>query len=51
MEWSGKDGYNAAPTEKWYSDLTGNHAGDVRTFGNLTFLRVFDAGHMVIILK
>jgi cathepsin A (carboxypeptidase C) len=49
MEWSGKEGYNAAIDEKWYSDLTGQHAGDVRTSGNLTFLRIFDAGHMVII--
>ncbi|KAG2214852.1 hypothetical protein INT46_000150 [Mucor plumbeus] len=47
MEWSGKQGYNESPTEKWFSDLTGNHAGDVRTFENLTFLRIFDAGHMV----
>ncbi|KAI8369176.1 Alpha/Beta hydrolase protein [Choanephora cucurbitarum] len=47
MKWSGQQGYNEAPVEKWYSDLTGQHAGDVRTFGNLTFLRVFDAGHMV----
>lgn len=47
MEWSGKQGYNDAPKEKWFSDLTGNHAGDVRTFDKLTFLRIFDAGHMV----
>ncbi|GAA5815666.1 hypothetical protein MFLAVUS_009179 [Mucor flavus] len=47
MEWSGKEGYNAAVDEKWYSDLTGKHAGDVRSFNNLTFLRIFDAGHMV----
>ncbi|KAI9478049.1 MAG: Alpha/Beta hydrolase protein [Benjaminiella poitrasii] len=47
LDWSGKEGYNAAPFEKWYSDLTGQHAGDVRSYGNLTFLRIFDAGHMV----
>lgn len=47
MEWAGQEGYNAATDEKWYSDLTGQHAGDVRTYGNLTFLRIFDAGHMV----
>ncbi|KAG2209772.1 hypothetical protein INT47_001920 [Mucor saturninus] len=47
MEWSGKEGYNAAVDEKWYSDLTGQHAGNVRSSGNLTFLRIFDAGHMV----
>lgn len=47
MEWSGKKGFNEAKDEKWYSDLTGKHAGNVRTHGNLTFLRIFDAGHMV----
>lgn len=47
MEWSGKQGYNEAPQQEWYSDLTGKHAGNVKTFGNLTFLRIFDAGHMV----
>lgn len=47
MDWSGKDGYNAAVNEKWYSDLTGRYAGDVRSYKNFTFLRIFDAGHMV----
>ncbi|KAI8636895.1 Alpha/Beta hydrolase protein [Parasitella parasitica] len=47
MEWSGKQGYNNAPKEKWYSDFTGTQAGDVREFSNLTFLRIFNAGHMV----
>lgn len=47
MKWSGKQGYNDAPVQKWHSDFTGKHAGDVRTFQNLTFLRVFEAGHMV----
>lgn len=48
MKWNGQEGYNAAPTEPWYSDLTGKHAGDVRSFGNLTFLKIFEAGHMVL---
>lgn len=47
MKWSGKQGYNDAPVQKWHSNFTGKHAGDVRTFQNLTFLRVFEAGHMV----
>ncbi|CAO3648403.1 unnamed protein product [Mucor hiemalis] len=47
MEWSGKEGYNNAPEQKWFSDLTGEHAGSVKTYGNLTFLKIFDAGHMV----
>ncbi|KAG1047184.1 hypothetical protein G6F43_010356 [Rhizopus delemar] len=47
MRWKGKIGYIRAPVLPWYSTLTGKHAGDVRTFENLTFLKVFGAGHMV----
>jgi cathepsin A (carboxypeptidase C) len=47
MEWSGKEGYNAARKKQWFSDLTGQYAGDTHSYGNLTFLRIFDAGHMV----
>lgn len=47
MKWKGKEGYNNALTKPWFSDLTGHQAGDVRSFDNLTFLKVFNAGHMV----
>ncbi|KAI8996993.1 Alpha/Beta hydrolase protein [Pilobolus umbonatus] len=47
MDWSGRDGYNDAQSLPYYSDLTGQHAGDVRTYDKLTFLKVFNAGHMV----
>lgn len=49
MRWKGKIGYIRAPILPWYSTLTGKHAGDVRTFENLTFLKVFGAGHMVVV--
>ncbi|KAG0736544.1 hypothetical protein G6F23_010887 [Rhizopus arrhizus] len=47
MKWKGKEGYNSALTKPWFSDFTGRQAGDVRSFDNLTFLKVFNAGHMV----
>ncbi|KAF7725282.1 hypothetical protein EC973_000292 [Apophysomyces ossiformis] len=47
MKWSGQEGYRHAIDQPWYSLTTGEQAGEVRTYGNLTFLRVFDAGHMV----
>eukprot|EP00761_Pharyngomonas_kirbyi_P011448 gb/GECH01011473.1/.p1 GENE.gb/GECH01011473.1/~~gb/GECH01011473.1/.p1 ORF type:complete len:429 (+),score=77.96 gb/GECH01011473.1/:1-1287(+) len=45
MDWAGKEGYNRAPLNTW----TVNHstAGTAKTFKSLTFLRVFQAGHMV----
>ncbi|KAG0168586.1 hypothetical protein DFQ28_004712 [Apophysomyces sp. BC1034] len=47
MKWSGQEGYSQAKDEPWHSLATGEQAGEYRTYGNLTFLRVFDAGHMV----
>ncbi|KAI8968842.1 Alpha/Beta hydrolase protein [Mycotypha africana] len=47
MEWSGKEEYNQAPFESWYSDFTATQAGESKTANNLTFLKIFDAGHMV----
>ncbi|KAI9277814.1 Alpha/Beta hydrolase protein [Sporodiniella umbellata] len=47
MKWPGQKGYQQAPTEPWYSDLTGQKAGEVRSFGNLTYLKIYEAGHMV----
>ncbi|CAO3678228.1 unnamed protein product [Rhizopus stolonifer] len=46
MNWKGKEGYNKASTKPWYSDLSRTMAGNVRSFENLSFLKVFDAGHM-----
>ncbi|GMH74185.1 hypothetical protein TrLO_g13849 [Triparma laevis f. longispina] len=42
VEWSGKEGFNAAADKDWESG-----SGSVRSYNGLTFLTVFDAGHMV----
>lgn len=47
LSWSGKESFNAANTTNWYSKANGSHAGTAKSNGLLTFLRVFDAGHMV----
>ncbi|CAG8474787.1 9497_t:CDS:2 [Cetraspora pellucida] len=46
LVWSGSQGFNNANDSAWITN-NGNHSGDVTTFGVLSFLRVFDAGHMV----
>ncbi|KAJ1946056.1 hypothetical protein FBU59_002132 [Linderina macrospora] len=45
LEWLGKAEFNAASDRAWL--VEGKDAGEVRTHGNFTFLRVFGAGHMV----
>ncbi|WVN87339.1 uncharacterized protein L203_102517 [Cryptococcus depauperatus CBS 7841] len=45
MEWTGKVGYNAAQFEEWNVD--GHRAGEFKTHGNLTMLKIRGAGHMV----
>jgi cathepsin A (carboxypeptidase C) len=45
MPWAGQLEFAAAGDQAWES--LGEHAGDVRSFGGLVFLRVFGAGHMV----
>ncbi|KAI8872623.1 peptidase S10, serine carboxypeptidase [Ramicandelaber brevisporus] len=52
MEWSGKRGFNNnTSVGKWLVSANNTapvrHAGNVRSFGGLTFLRIFEAGHMV----
>ena len=42
LDWSGKDSFNSAEDGDWNSG-----AGSYRSSGGLTFLTVFDAGHMV----
>ncbi|KAJ3117543.1 hypothetical protein HK100_000800 [Physocladia obscura] len=46
MEWNGSAGFQAAPDQDF---LVGNDeiVGKFRTFGNLTWVKIFDAGHMV----
>jgi cathepsin A (carboxypeptidase C) len=47
MDWPGQEGYNAAKDEPWINKKTNEQAGEIRTYKNLSFLRVYDAGHMV----
>ncbi|KAL0092456.1 Alpha/Beta hydrolase protein [Phycomyces blakesleeanus] len=47
MDWPGRTAYNEAVDHPWHSWLTGEKAGEVRSANNLTFLRIYDAGHMV----
>mmetsp|Transcript_13756 Transcript_13756/g.47975 ORF Transcript_13756/g.47975 Transcript_13756/m.47975 type:complete len:450 (-) Transcript_13756:97-1446(-) len=45
LPWSGKAGFNAAPMSPWHVD--GVEKGQFQTYKAFTFLRVYDAGHMV----
>ncbi|KAJ2358606.1 hypothetical protein GGF43_000699 [Coemansia sp. RSA 2618] len=45
MDWSGKDKFNSAQDKPWVVD--NKQAGELRASGGLTFLRVFEAGHML----
>jgi len=42
LDWTGKEAFNALEDKDWNSG-----AGSVRSAGGLTFLTIFDAGHMV----
>lgn len=46
MEWTGKDKFNAEQ-DKLYITGDGGEVGKIRSYGGLTFLQVFEAGHMV----
>ncbi|KAJ2305721.1 hypothetical protein IWW54_004987 [Coemansia sp. RSA 2705] len=45
LEWPGQAQFGAAADRPWAVD--GRAAGESRTHGNFTFVRVFEAGHMV----
>ncbi|AFR98075.1 cathepsin A (carboxypeptidase C) [Cryptococcus neoformans C23] len=45
LEWSGRAGYNVAEFNDWIVD--GHRAGEFKTYGNLTMLKIRGAGHMV----
>lgn len=47
MDWSGKEEFNASPVTKWTPKHEEQPKGEFQTAGGLTFMRVFDAGHMV----
>ena len=45
MKWPGKAAFGAAEVTEW--KVHGQPAGTIQTASNFTFLRVYDAGHMV----
>lgn len=45
LQWSGKDSFNKAPYTYWR--VNGKAVGEVQNYKQFTFLRVYDAGHMV----
>ncbi|KAK6936100.1 Peptidase S10, serine carboxypeptidase [Dillenia turbinata] len=45
MEWSGQKQYGASPSVKFMVD--GKEAGALNSYGPLSFLKVYNAGHMV----
>jgi cathepsin A (carboxypeptidase C) len=45
MQWSGNEEYNKQEYKKW--GVEGEIYGEHKEFGNLNFLRVYNAGHMV----
>ncbi|KAJ3090220.1 hypothetical protein HK102_004381 [Quaeritorhiza haematococci] len=47
LEWYGKEEFNTSEDMEWVSKATGKKAGEFRTFNELTFLRIYEAGHMV----
>ncbi|KXS10435.1 peptidase S10, serine carboxypeptidase [Gonapodya prolifera JEL478] len=46
LEWSGKEEYNSAKDKPWTTE-SGLDAGEFRSYGPFTFVRVNGAGHMV----
>ncbi|ANB11373.1 carboxypeptidase C PRC1 [Sugiyamaella lignohabitans] len=45
LEWTGADKFSVAPMEPWL--VNGEPAGEGKNADHFTFLRVYDAGHMV----
>ncbi|KAJ8328258.1 hypothetical protein QVD99_000772 [Batrachochytrium dendrobatidis] len=47
LEWSGQEGFENAEDKPWVSEVTGKAAGEFRQHENFSFVRVYEAGHMV----
>lgn len=45
MNWDGKDEFNKQAYQKW--NVNGVPAGEFKSVKNLSFLKVYEAGHMV----
>lgn len=46
LEYSHHEEFSSAQVRKFHTP-SGKYAGDVQNYGNFTFIRMFDAGHMV----
>ena len=46
LEWKGKEEFGSAAIHHWETQ-SGAMGGQAKSAGSLTFLRVYDAGHMV----
>lgn len=47
LDWPHKDEFNAAPMQNWTTAEANTTVGQMRSSNGFTFLRVYDAGHMV----
>ena len=47
MQWSGQSGYNGQQFKPWQPAGSSAALGETKTQGLLTFLGVYQAGHMV----
>jgi cathepsin A (carboxypeptidase C) len=47
LEWSDKESYNLANETSWIVSSTLNEAGTIKSHKGLSFLRIYEAGHMV----
>lgn len=47
LKWEGHDQFNAQTPHKWQPEGAKQAYGEARTYQGFTFLRVFNAGHMV----
>jgi carboxypeptidase C (cathepsin A) len=46
LEWSGQEGFVAEELREWSTDKQAS-AGQTKSFGNLTYIDIRGAGHMV----
>ena len=47
MPWDGKTYFNDADLKTWTSPSTGAAAGQVKSYGPFSFVKIYEAGHMV----
>lgn len=50
LDWIGQVDFNAAKDKDWYSYVSGQKAGTMKSFSNLAFAKVNHAGQYVSVL-